>query len=153
MVRGDTDKNFKPLHDKIKNGLKLGQELIKKKRSKKEKKQEWAIEKPKLENAISLRELYSIDPRDEEHKHIVKNGRRKLETPIATAMPCKRTSAQASVLKMENLKHPKRKQVSVVLKKHESTRQKIESVTKRSHEDHIAGKGRNSVLHCNLAHK
>ena len=34
-----------------------------------------------------------------------------------------------------------------------STRQRIESVTKRIHEEHIAGKGQNSVLHYNLVHK
>ena len=38
-------------------------------------------------------------------------------------------------------------------KAHESTRQRIESVTKRIHEEHIAGKGQNSVLHYNLVHK
>ena len=35
----------------------------------------------------------------------------------------------------------------------ESTGQRIESVTKRIHEEHIAGKGQNSVLHHNLVHK
>ena len=59
-------------------------------------KQEWALEQPKLENARSLRRIYSIDPSDEEFKVIVKNARRKLETPMAAAMPCKRTIAQAS---------------------------------------------------------
>ena len=42
---------------------------------------------------------------------------------------------------------------SCIAEAHESTRQRIESVTKRSHEDHIAGKGQNSVLHYNLVHK
>ena len=36
---------------------------------------------------------------------------------------------------------------------HESTRQRIESVTNRSHEDHIAGKGQNSISHYNKVHK
>ena len=63
---------------------------------KNEKKQEWALEKPKLENARSLRRIYSIDPSDEEFKVIVKNARRKLETMMAAATPCKRTIAQAS---------------------------------------------------------
>ena len=35
----------------------------------------------------------------------------------------------------------------------ESTRQRIESMTKRIHEEHIAKKGQNSVLHYNLVHK
>ena len=42
---------------------------------------------------------------------------------------------------------------SCIAEAHESTRPGIESVTKRSHEDHIAGKGQNSVLHHNPVHK
>ena len=42
---------------------------------------------------------------------------------------------------------------SCITEAHESTRQRIESVTKRIHEEHIAGKGQNSVLHYNLVHK
>ena len=37
-----------------------------------EQKQEWAIEKPKLDNARSLRGIYSIHPDDEEYKDIQK---------------------------------------------------------------------------------
>ena len=36
---------------------------------------------------------------------------------------------------------------------HEPTRQRIESVTKRIQEEHIVGKGENSVLHCKSVHK
>ena len=36
---------------------------------------------------------------------------------------------------------------------HASTRQRIESVTKRIHEEHIAGKVQNSVLHYIFVHK
>ena len=42
---------------------------------------------------------------------------------------------------------------SCVTEAHESTRQRIESVTNRIHEEHISGKGQNSVLHHNLGHK
>ena len=42
---------------------------------------------------------------------------------------------------------------SCITEAHESTRQRTESVTQRNHEEHIAGKGHNSVLHCNLVHK
>ena len=37
--------------------------------------------------------------------------------------------------------------------KHMNPKERIESVTKRIHEEHIAGKGQNSVLHYNLVHK
>ena len=42
---------------------------------------------------------------------------------------------------------------SCIAEAHDSTRQRIESVTTRIHEEHIAGKGDNSVLHNNLVHK
>ena len=35
-------------------------------------KQEWAIEKPKLDNARKLRVIYFIDPKDEEFKETMK---------------------------------------------------------------------------------
>ena len=49
----------------------------------------WAIEKPKLDNAKRLRGIYFIDPEDKELKETTKNARKKLETPMALAMPCK----------------------------------------------------------------
>ena len=42
---------------------------------------------------------------------------------------------------------------SCIAEARDSTRQRIESVTTRIHEEHIAGKGDNSVLHYNLVHK
>ena len=52
-------------------------------------KQEWTIEKPKLDSARRLRGIYFIDPEDMEFKEIIKNARKTLETPMAPAMPCK----------------------------------------------------------------
>ena len=52
-------------------------------------KHKWAIEKPKLDNARRLRGIYLIDPEDKEFKETIKNARKKLETPMAPAMPCK----------------------------------------------------------------
>ena len=66
-------------------------------------KQEWAIEKPKREYARNLRETYSIDPSDEKYKDDIKNARRKLETPVAAAMPCKRAFSQASIRDTEHI--------------------------------------------------
>ena len=57
--------------------------------SKREEKQKWAIEKPKLENARRLRGIHFMDPEDEEFKDIMKIARRKLEIPMPAAMPCK----------------------------------------------------------------
>ena len=52
-------------------------------------KQKWAIEKPKLDNARRLQGIYFIDLEDKEFKETIKNARRKLETPMAPAMPRK----------------------------------------------------------------
>ena len=49
----------------------------------------WSNEKPKLDNAKRLRGIYFIDPEDKEVKETIKNARKKLETPMAPAMPCK----------------------------------------------------------------
>ena len=37
-------------------------------------------------NARKMRGIYFIDPDDEEHKEILKNGRRKLQRPVAPTM-------------------------------------------------------------------
>ena len=51
--------------------------------------QKWSHEKPQLDNARKLERIYFIDPED--FKEIIKNAREKLETPMAPAMPCKRS--------------------------------------------------------------
>ena len=52
-------------------------------------KQKWSNEKFHLENARKLRGIYFIDPEDTEFKETIKNARKKLETSVAPAMPCK----------------------------------------------------------------
>ena len=42
-----------------------------------------------VENARKLRGIYFIDPEDKEFKEAIKNARKKFETPVAPAMPCK----------------------------------------------------------------
>ena len=51
--------------------------------------QKWSHEKPKLDNGRKLRGIYFIDPEDKEFKEVIKNARKKLETSMAPAMPCK----------------------------------------------------------------
>ena len=51
--------------------------------------QKWSNAKPKLDNAQKLRGIYFIDPEDKEFKEAIKNARKKLETPVAPAVPCK----------------------------------------------------------------
>ena len=106
-----------------------------------------------------MRGIYSVNPSDEEHTDIIQNARRKLEIPKAAAMPCTRAFSQACIRETIASKTEKAKaseehtRFSCIIEAHESTRHRIESVAKRIHEEHIAGKGENSVLHHNLVHK
>ena len=74
-------------------------------------------------------------------------------------MPCKRAFSQASIRETGVSKTGKAKtskaktRFSCIAEAHESPRQRMESVTKRIHEEHVAGKGQNSVLHYNLVYK
>ena len=59
------------------------------KHAKLKEKQKWSNEKLHLEKPRKLRGIYFIDPDDTEFKETIKNARKKLETPVAPAMPCK----------------------------------------------------------------
>ena len=59
------------------------------KHAKLKEKQKWSNEKLHLENARKLRGIYFIDPEDKEFKETIKNARKKLESSVAPAMPCK----------------------------------------------------------------
>ena len=60
------------------------------KHAKLKEKQKWSIEKFHLENAPKIaRNLFFINPEDKECKETIKNARKKLETSVAPAMPCK----------------------------------------------------------------
>ena len=59
------------------------------KNAKLKEKQKRSEEKLYLENARKLRGIYFIDSEDKEFKEIIKNARKKLETSVALAMPCK----------------------------------------------------------------
>ena len=108
----------------------------------------------KLVNASNLSGIYSIDPNDDEYNHIIKNARKKLETPMADPMPCRRAQS-SSVTGAVNLKRAKasekfqKMKFDCIVEVHESKRPRMESVKKRNHEDHIVGKGDNSISHYN----
>ena len=59
------------------------------KHAKLKEKLEWSEEKLHLENARKLRGIFFIDPEDTEFKETTKNARKKLETSVTPAMPCK----------------------------------------------------------------
>ena len=118
--------------------------------SKLKEKQKWAIEKPKLDNARRLRGIYFVDPKREEFKDILKNARRKFAIPMPAAMPCK-TPRNCRGETCNNIGTHKTKYACIV-KADESIRNRMEGALRRCHEDHIAGKGMNSLSHYNSVH-
>ena len=111
----------------------------------------WAIEKPKLENARRLQCIYLIEPDDEEFKCILKNARRRLGIPMSAAMSCKLQRGQNRETCRTVGEH-KTKDACIV-ETDESMKKRMEGSPHKNHEDHIAGKGKNSLSHYNLVHK
>ena len=118
------------------------------KNAKLKEKQKWSHEKLHLDNARKLRGFYFIDPEDKEFKETIKNARKKLETSVAPAMPCK-------IMKnCGNSRYDKNTtKLACILEANESTRMRMGNSAPHNHEDHIAGKGENSLQHYNLVHK
>ena len=103
--------------------------------------QKWSHEKPKLDNARKLRGIYFIDPEDKEFKETIKNARKKLETPMAPAMPCK-TSKNSQHGATRGKSNEIKSKLACILEASESTRLRMGESLPNHHEDHIAGKGR-----------
>ena len=112
-------------------------------------KQKWPHEKLHLENARKLRGIYFIDLEDKEFKETIKNARKKLETSIAPAMPCKIVKKDCGSGGSNKIKTS----LACILEADESTRLRMGESLPNHHEDHIAGKGDNSLQHYNLVHK
>ena len=118
------------------------------KNAKLKKKQKWSEEKIHLDNARKLRGIYFIDLEDKEFKETIKNARKKLETSVAPAMPCKNMKNCGSGGSDKN-----KTKLACILEANESTRMRMGHSEPSNHEDHIAGKGENSLQHYNLGHK
>ena len=118
------------------------------KHAKLKEKQKWSDEKLHLENARKLRGIYFIDPEDTEFKETIKNARKKLETSVAPAMPCKimKNCGSGASNKIKT-------KLACILEADESTRMRMGNSIPHNHEDHIAGKDENSLQHYNLVHK
>ena len=112
-------------------------------------KQKWSNEKFHLENARKLRGIYFIDPEDKEFKETIKNARKKLETSVAPAMPCKNYEKNCGNDGSNKIKT----KLVCILEADESTRMRMGNSITHYHQDHIAGKGENSLQHYNLVHK
>ena len=121
------------------------------KHAKLKEKLKWSNEKLHLENERKLRGIYFIDPEDKEFKETIENARKRLETSVALAMPC-----QIMKSNKNNGCGPSNKikeRLACILEASESTRLGMGESVPNYHEDHIAGKGDNSLQHYNLVHK
>ena len=132
--------------------------------SKRKERQKWAIEKPRQDNARRLRCIFCIDPDDDQFKHIkplnlsmrisrtsLKNARRKLEIPMPAAMPC--------ILQLHKHRETcctvgqNKTKYACIVEADESVGIRMEGSQSKTHEDHIAGRGMNSLSHYDLVHK
>ena len=119
------------------------------KHAKLKEKQKWSNEVLHLENARRLRGIYFIDPEDKEFKETIKNARKKLETSVAPAMPCKIMKKNCGSGGSDENKT----KLACILEDSESTRLRMGESLPIHHEDHIAGRGNNSQQHYNLVRK
>ena len=119
------------------------------KNAKLKEKQKWPHEKPQLDNARKLRGIYFIDPEDKEFKETFKNACKKLETPIAPAMPCKIMKNNCG----SGVSNKIKTRLACILEASESTRLRMGESLPNHLEDHVAGQGDNSLQHYNLVHK
>ena len=121
------------------------------KHAKLKEKQKWSDEKLHLDNARKLRGICFIDPEDKEFKETIKNARKKLETSIAPAVPCQIMKSSKNCGSGASNKIKTR--LACILESSESTRLRMGEYLPNHHEDHIAGKGDNSLQHYNYVHK
>ena len=118
------------------------------KHAKLKEKQKWSNEKLHLENARKLRGIYFIDPEDKEIKETIKNARKKLETSVAPAMPCKIMKICGS-----DASNKSKTKLACILEADESTRMRMGNSIPNHHDGQNAGKGDNSLQHYTLVHK
>ena len=111
-------------------------------------KQEWSLGKLHLDKGRKLRRILFIDPEDKEFKETIKNARKKLEAPVAPAKLWR-------TIRIVGVVHPikVKSKFACILEVSESTRLRMGESLPTHHEDHIAGKGDNSLQHYNLVHK
>ena len=120
------------------------------KNAKLKEKQKLSHEKPQLDNARKLRRIYFIDTEDKEFQETIKNARKKLETPVAPAMPCKIVKSNKNC--GSGVSHRTKSKLACILEASESTRLRMGESLPNHLENHIAGKGDNSLQHYNLVH-
>ena len=146
MVRGEIDEKTADIQ--IVYGQNCGKQW-ERMPSRRKKKQNWSNEKFHLENARKLRGIYFIDLEDKEFKETMKNARKKLETSVAPAMPCKIMKKIVGVMDPTKLKLDLRVFWKLV---------NLQDCVWENHcriimKTIMAGKGDKSLHHYNLVHK
>ena len=118
------------------------------KHAKLKEKQKWSEEKNHLENARKLRGIYFIDPDDTEFKETIKNARKKLETSVAPAMPCKiaKNCGSGASNKIQT-------KLACILEADESTRMRMRNSIPHHHEDILQEKVKIHYSTTTLVHK
>ena len=114
--------------------------------------QTWSIEQPKLDNARRLRGIYFTGPEDEEFKETIWNARKKLEKPMAPAVPCK-TCKKSKHGEIRSKTNDFKSKFACILEASEFTRMRMEESRPNYYEYHVAGRGDNSLQHYSLVHK
>ena len=123
----------------------------------KEEKQGWSTEKPKLDNARTLRGIYFIDSEDEEYEETIKNARKKLEVPMEAAMHCKmeirkRARKPQETVASGSTDPNKKTEYACIVEAHESTRNRLETTLPRNQEDHTTDAGLTIIFNVFFQH-
>ena len=84
-------------------------------------------------------------------KKLLQNARRKLDVPMPAAMP--RRTRREEYMETCSVLDNRQTKYACIVEADESTRKRMEGTLHKDHEDHIAGKGINSLSHYNLVHK
>ena len=79
----------------------------------------------------------------------IKNARKKLETPVAPALLCKKNKNGETRSKSNDFNS----KFACVLEASESIRLRMEESLPTYHDDYVRGKGDNSLQHYSLVHK
>ena len=117
------------------------------KNAKLKEKQKWSHDKLHLDNARKLRGIYFHWPGGQGIQRNHQDARKKLETPMAPAMPCKR-SRTCKHGETRGKTNEIKSKLACILEASESTRLRMEESLPSHHEDHIAGK--EDTIHCNI---
>ena len=89
--------------------------------------------------------VFSLLIDDDEFKRTMKNARRNLEIPMPAAMPCK--IQREKYMETCRVEKKCKTKYACIVEVDESMRIRMEGSQSKNHEDHIAGRGINSLSH------